>query len=42
MPVLEPGASFDAGVTIRVHRGADELRDLERTVGGAAGIVGRK
>ena len=36
MPVLEPGASFDAGVTIRVHRGTDELRDLHRTIGGPA------
>jgi hypothetical protein len=34
MPELAPGESFDAGVTIRVHSGADELAALEEQVGG--------
>jgi len=32
MPYLESGQSFDAGVTIRIHRGADELRSLEQLI----------
>ena len=32
MPMLEPGQSVAAGVTIRVHTGADELAALERRI----------
>jgi hypothetical protein len=32
MPVLRPGDSFEAGVAIRVHLGADEIKELERSI----------
>lgn len=35
MPLLAPGESFEAGVTIRVHLGAQELEDLEAAIQGA-------
>jgi hypothetical protein len=33
MPELAPGESFDAGLTLTVHRGAAELAALEKTIG---------
>ena len=35
MPLLAPGESFEAGVTIRVHLGTGELEDLEAVIQGA-------
>lgn len=35
MPMLAPGQSFDAGLTLAVHCGAEELRRLEQTIGSA-------
>jgi hypothetical protein len=35
MPMLGPGESFDAGLVLRIHRGREELRDLEKTIGAA-------
>ena len=35
MPMLRPGESFDAGLVIRIHRGREELRALEKAVGAA-------
>jgi hypothetical protein len=32
MPVLRPGESFEAGVAIRMHLGADEIETLERAI----------
>jgi hypothetical protein len=34
MPMLAPGRSLEAGLVLRVHRGAAELRALERAVRG--------
>jgi len=35
MPMLAPGQSFDAGLTLAVHCGAEELKRLEQTIGSA-------
>jgi hypothetical protein len=32
MPILRPGESFEAGLAIRVHRGADEIKEVERAI----------
>jgi len=32
MPTLRPGQSFEAGMVIRVHRGADEIEEIEQTI----------
>jgi hypothetical protein len=34
MPVLKPGESFETGIAIRLHCGADHLRQLERKIRG--------
>jgi hypothetical protein len=32
MPMLSPGESFEAGLAIRIHRGADEIKEIERAI----------